>query len=314
MIVHWPGGGLPEGRICTQYHHVTDIVPTLLGLAGNPGESLDGISLAYTFDSPTAPTRKQVQFFETAGDRAIWVDGWKAVTQHRANTGFDDDYWALYYAPDDFSEIHDRAAEAPERVADMIALWHREAERNNVLPLEDDLLSLEADVAPAPRTRYVLFPGATRIDRRSAPDIFNHDYTITAEVEIDAGRANGVLLASGDSMAGYELLMRDGYLEYVYVFTRGRHHSARTRYRVPPGRHVLALHGRKTSASSGRVELSVDGRRASAALDIPRMWEVKSLNAGIRCGENRGAPVSRLYRGAFRFNRRLDRLTFELEI
>ncbi|MCY4565719.1 MAG: hypothetical protein OXE40_14740, partial [Gammaproteobacteria bacterium] len=122
------------------------------------------------------------------------------------------------------------------------------------------------------------------------------------------------LLASGDSMAGYELLMRDGYLEYIYVYTRGRHYSARTRSPVPPGRHVLALHGRKTSASSGRVELSVDGRRASAALDIPRMWEVKSLNAGIRCGENRGAPVSRLYRGAFRFNQRLNRLTVKLEI
>ena len=314
LLIHWPGGGLPEGRICTQYHHVTDVVPTLLGLAGNSGESLDGISLAYTFDSPGAPTRKRVQFFETAGDRAIWVDGWKAVTQHRAGTRFEDDHWALYHASDDFSEIRDRATEFPERVADMTALWRQEAERNNVLPLEDDLLSLEADVSAVPRTRYLFYPGATRVDRRSAPDIFHHDYTITAEVEIGAGRANGVLLASGDSMAGYELLMRNGYLEYVYVFTRGRHHTARTRYPVPSGRHVLALHARKTSSSSGRVELFVDGRRASAALDIPRMWEVKSLNAGIRCGENRGAPVSRLYQGAFRFNQRLDRLTVELEI
>ena len=313
LIVHWPGGGLPEDRICTQYHHVTDIVPTLLDLAGNPGGSLDGISLAYTFDSPGAPTRKQVQFYETAGDRAIWVDGWKAVTQHRANTRFEDDYWALYHAPDDFSEIRDRAGEFPERVADMIALWRREAERNNVLPLEDDLLSLETEVAPGARSRYLFYPGATRVDRRSAPDIFNHDYTITAEVEIGAGRANGVLLASGDSMAGYELLMRDGYLEYIYVYTRGRHYSARTPFRVTSGTHVLTLHGRKTSASSGRVELFVDGR-ASGGVDIPSMWEVKSLNAGIRCGENRGAPISRLYRGAFRFDQRLDRLTVELEI
>ena len=96
MIVHWSGGGLPEDIICGQYHHVTDIVPTLLGLTGHPGESVDGISFAYTFDSPDAPTRKQIQFYETAGDRAIWVDGWKAVTQHRADTRFEEDYWALY--------------------------------------------------------------------------------------------------------------------------------------------------------------------------------------------------------------------------
>ena len=313
LIVHWPGGGLPEDRICGQYHHVTDIVPTLLGLAGHSGTSVDGMSFAYTFDSPDAPTRKRIQFFETAGDRAIWVDGWKAVTQHRPGTDFEDDHWALYHAENDFSEIHDRAGQFPKRVADMIALWRREAGRNNVLPLEDDLLSLEADASPVPRTRYLFFPGATRLDRRSAPDIFNHDFRMTAEVDLTTGRANGVLLASGDSMAGYELLMRDGRLEFIYVYTRGRHHSARTRFPVPPGKHVLTVRGRKTSASSGRIDLLVDGQEASGPVDIPRMWEVKSLNAGVRCGENRGAPVSRSYRGAFRFDQRLDLLTVELD-
>ena len=107
--------------------------------------------------------------------------------------------------------------------------------------------------------------------------------------------------------------MRDGYLEYIYVFTRGRHYSARTRDPVPAGRHVLTLRGRKTSSSSGRVDLLVDGRE-SGGVDLPRMWEVKSLNAGVRCGENRGAPISRLYRGAFRFDQILERLTIELEI
>ena len=304
---------MSENSICGQYHHVTDIVPTLLGLAGRPLESVDGISFAYTFAAPDEPTRKRIQFYETAGDRAIWVDGWKAVTQHRAGTRFEDDLWSLYRATEDFSEIRDRAAELPDRVKDMTALWQREAERNNVLPLEDDLLALEAAVAPRPRSRYVFYPGATRIDRRNAPDIFNYDYTITAEVEIAAVPANGVLLASGDSMAGYELLMRDGHLEYVYVFTRNRRYSARTRDPVPVGRHVLTLRGRKTAASAGRVDLFVDGR-AAGGVDIPNMWEVKSLNSGLRCGENRGAPISRLYRDAFRFDQTLERLTVELEI
>ena len=247
--------------------------------------------------------------------RNAGVPAWDDISddERRFGARTQEAYAGFVHHTDDFSEIHDRAAESPDRVADMTTLWYREAERNNVLPLEDDLLSLEADVAPSPRSRYVFFPGATRVDRRSAPDIFNHNYTITAEVEFTTGRANGVLLASGDSMAGYELLMRDGYLEYIYVFTRGRHYSARIRHPVPAGRHVLTLRGRKTSASSGRVELFVDGQ-ASGGVELPRMWEVKSLNAGIRCGENRGAPISRLYGGAFRFDQTLERLTVELEI
>ena len=313
LVVHWPRGGLRKNGICTQYHHVTDIVPTLLELVDHTTESLDGISLAYTLDSPNEPTRKEIQYYETAGDRAIWIDGWKAVTQHLSDTPFEEDDWALYHSRSDFAEIHDRSAEFPARVSDMIAAWRREAERNNVLPLEDDVLSLEARVAPQTQARYVFYPDTTRIDRRSAPDIFNHDYTVTAEVEIVKGPANGVLLASGDSMAGYELLMIDGYLEFAYVFTRGQRYTVRSDNRVPDGRHELVLHGRKTSGTSGHVELFVDGI-SSGSVAIPRMWEVKSLNAGVRCGENRGAPISRSYTGTFRFDQILERLTITLDI
>ncbi len=313
LVVHWPGGGLQRNEICTQYHHVTDIVPTLLELADQPAERLDGISLAYTLDSPNEPTRKEIQYYETAGDRAIWIDGWKAVTRHASDTPFEEDTWALYRSRDDFSEIHDRAAEFPARVEEMIAAWRREAERNNVLPLVDDVLSLEAGVAPQPQSRYVFYPDTTRIDRRSAPDIFSHGYTILAEVEIVSGPANGVLLASGDSMAGYELLMIDGYLEFTYVYTRGQRYSVRSGDRVPDGRHELGLRGRKTSATSGHVELLVDGNSAGS-VDIPGMWEVKSLNAGVRCGENRGAPISHSYTGSFRFDQIIERLTITLDI
>ncbi len=313
LIVHWPGGGLPNGVICGQYHHVTDIMPTLLELADIPSEPVDGISLGYTLDSPTSPTRKRVQFYETAGDRAIWIDGWKAVTQHRSGTRFEDDHWALYDSRNDFAEIHDRSAEHPERVERMVTAWRREAERNNVLPLEDDLLSLESDVSPTPRAHYLFYPDTTRIDPRSAPDIFNYDFTMSADVEIVRAPGNGVLLASGDSMAGYEFLMRDGHVEFIYIFTRAKRYSLQSADRVSGGRHRLTLRGRKTSTTSGRMELFVDGN-SSGSLDIPNMWEVTSLNAGVRCGENRGAPISRSYEGTFRFDQILERLSITLDV
>ena len=313
LIVHWPGGGLPRGVICPQYHHVTDIVPTLLELADVPPEPVDGMSLAYTLDSPGAPTRKSVQFYETAGDRAIWIDGWKAVTQHLTNTPFEEDQWALYDSRNDFAEIHDKSAEFPARVEEMVTVWRQEAERNNVLPLEDDLLSLESDVSPTPRALYVFYPDTTRIDPRSAPDIFNYDFTMSADVDIVSAPGNGVLLASGDSMAGYEFLMRDGHVEFIYIYTRAQHYSLRSADPVPSGRHVLTLRGRKTSETSRRVEVFVDGN-PSGSTEIPNMWEVTSLNAGVRCGENRGAPISRSYEGTFRFDQILERLAIALDV
>ena len=313
LVVHWPAGGLPEGAICTQYHHVTDLVPTLLESAGVPVDEMDGISLSYTFHAPDSPTQKTTQHYETAGDRAIWIDGWKAVTRHRRGVPFEDDRWALYHAAEDFSETHDLADRYPERVAAMVATWQVQAQANDVLPLEDDLLSRESKVAPTPRALYVFYPGATRIAARTAPDIFHSDHEINAEVELRDHRANGVLLASGDSMAGYELLMRDGRLEYTYIYTRDRYYRVTTPEPVPPGRHVLTVRGRKTGESSGRIELLVDGQSAGT-IDLPRMWQVKSLNAGVRCGENRGAPVTGTYRGNFRFDQTLERLTVALKI
>lgn len=311
LVVHWPAGNLPNGEILAQYHHVTDIVPTLFELAGQPADGLDGKSFAYTFDHPGAKTQKTHQYYETAGDRAIWKDGWKAVTNHDPGEDFADDQWYLYHSAEDFSEIDDLSEQHPERLSALQSLWAAEAERNQVLPMADDVLSLEHQNAESSPSRFVFYPYSTRIGARSAPDIFNHDYEILIDLDLQDSNANGVLLASGDSMAGYEILMRDGIPEYTYIYTRTRQYRLAGHSSIPSGQHRLVLRGKKTGARSGRVTMLINGE-VEGVIELPHMWETKSLNAGVRCGANRGAPISLSYDGDFAFDQNLKRIVIEL--
>jgi arylsulfatase len=316
LIVHWPAGELASNTINSQYHHVTDVVPTLLEMANietSVAEPLDGTSMAYTFDQPFAPTRKSVQHFETAGDRAIWADGWKAVTVHRVGDRFEDDQWALYRADQDFSEAIDLAEREPEKLAELIALWDREAASNNVLPLDDDLDGLYAKVAPRPRSLYEFFPGQTRFNRLTAPDIYRYNFTISVALELPTASASGVILASGDSAAGYELFMSEGHLHFVYVYTRGRVHRFSTRERLESGQRRIEVDGSVNGEGTGELMFSIDGRRVGG-LSLPSMWKVEALNAGIRCAENRGAPISFDYRGTYPFQGSFDKVEVSLAI
>ena len=316
FIIHWPNGNLPEGTICEQYHHAVDLVPTLLEMMNaksSPPERLDGISFAYSLDHTEAATLKDIQHYETAGDRAIWHKGWKAVTLHQKNDAFEDDLWALYHADEDFSENHNLAQQEPDRLNALKLLWHKEAAANNVLPIDDDLDGLYAKVAPKPRPSYVFFPDRTRLNRLSAPDIYRYNFTIDAHVTLGADPANGVLLASGDSAAGYELFMQDGYLHFVYVFTREQKAQLISKSRIPTGNHVIGLRGKSSGTGRSVIDLMVDGRALNSTV-IDNMWKVEALNAGVRCGENRGAPISFAYSGSFKFDQGLARIEASLEL
>ncbi len=322
LIVTWPNGGLPRGVVNGQYHHVIDVVPTLLNMVDLPMPArfrgaeplpLHGTSFAYTFDNPSAPTQKTVQYFETLGDRAIWADGWKAVARHAPGRAYDEDVWELYHAARDFSETNDLAGEYPDRLEELIARWRAEAERYDVLPLEDDTLALYQNSVPAPRATYVFYPGMTRLDRLSAPDIYSYDSRLAAEVTLSAEPANGVILAAGDSSCGYELFMRDGYLTFGYVYTRNALYSVRSRERIAAGERTLGLEIRKTGESAGTATLTVDGASVGR-LELPQMWPIYAANAGIRCGENRHAPITRAYNPPFVFDQDLKRVIVDVDL
>lgn len=322
LIVSWPSGQIGSGRINNQYHHVIDVVPSLFEMINKPEAGkiqdqdvlpIQGTSFAYAFDEPTAPTNKVVQYFETAGDRAIWVDGWKAVTKHVAGDAYESDIWELYNTAQDFSEINNLAAANPQRLGKLVELWHQEATRDNVLPMEDDLLTLYENVVPKPRPRYTFYPGMTRLDRLSAPDIYTYNGQLSADVSLHNNRAQGVILASGDSGAGYELFMQDGHLVFVYVYTRFQRYTLKSPKRVKPGKSVLGLQFTKTGTSSADVFMLVNDAKV-ASIHLPKMWQVFAPNSGIRCGENRHAPISRDYDAPFIFDQMLERVVVELDL
>ncbi len=322
LIVSWPNGQIGSERINDQYHHVIDVVPSLFEMINKPAPSripdqdvlpIQGTSFAYSFDEPAAPTNKVVQYFETAGDRAIWVDGWKAVTKHVAGDSYESDVWELYNTAQDFSEINDLASANPQRLGKLVDLWHQEAIRDNVLPMEDDLLTLYENVVPKARPRYTFYPGMTRLDRLSAPDIYTYNGKFSADVILDNSRAGGVILASGDSGAGYEFFMQDGYLVFVYVYTRFQRYTLKSPKRVKSGRSVLGLQFDKSGTSSADVSMLINDTKV-ASIELPRMWQVFAPNSGIRCGENRHAPISRDYDAPFVFDQTLERVVVELDL
>lgn len=318
LIFRWGNGDLDKSKIRTQYTHAIDLVPTLLEMiqVSNPevlnGEKLlpiQGKSFAYAFDHADAPTTKKVQYFETLGDRAIWADGWKAVTKHKKGDDYDNDVWELYHTDTDFSESTNLASEHPDKLQQLIDTWNVEAKRYNILPMEDDTLKLYYSATPPPRAHYVFYPQMTRLDRLSAPDIYNHDTVFRADVNIeeDWSNINGVLLASGDSGAGYEWFISNGKVYFVYVYTRHDKTILESSEIISQDVQVLELRMKKKSGGKTTLSMYIDEREVGM-VEILKMWPIATPNSGLRCGENQHAPISRMYDLPHVFNQTLKRI------
>lgn len=309
LIVHWPARIKDGGSLRHQYHHVVDIVPTVLELLGIeaptevngiPQMPIHGTSLAYSLDHPEEPTRKQTQYFEMLGDRGIWHQGWKAVTHHEAGTDFEADRWELYHLDTDYSEINDLADEQPERLRQLVERWWAEAGLHNVLPLDDRRGDRTATGGhPNPRQAYVYRPGNARIERWNTPNVTNRSFSIEADVVIPSGGADGVLLAVGNRFGGYTLFVKDGRLTFEYNAGDARY-VATSAGHVPSGEHVLSMEFVKTGKLEGRATLSIDGEEVGS-VDCPRTWAINPARSGLYCGRDIGASVSDAYRAPFAF-------------
>jgi arylsulfatase A-like enzyme len=233
-IISWPAGIASRGEIRDQYHHAIDLVPTILDVLGvEPGEAIkgftqsrfDGVSMRYSFDSPSLPTERKTQFYSMLGSRAIWHDGWKAVTTHPAISGwghFNDDTWELYHTDTDRSELHDLAAEHPDKVREMVNLWFAEAGANQAFPLDDrsafEIFMTPRPILSPPRDRYIYYPDVADVPESQAVNIRNRSYVIGTQVDIPAPGAEGVLFAHGARFGGHALYIKDNRLHYVYSF------------------------------------------------------------------------------------------------
>lgn len=239
MVVHWPKGIRAKNEIRTQFGHVIDIAPTILEAAGLPEPTevdgapqipMQGKSLRYTFDDPSAKEQHATQYFEIAGNRAIYNDGWFARTIHKApweakpRNALQNDVWELYDARSDFSLSNDVAAENPEKLAELKKLFMQEAQINHVLPIDDRVFErtngklVGRPDLMAGRTSLTLSEGMTGMMESVFINVKNTSKTIAAEVEIPQGGANGTIIAQGGRFGGWSLYMKDGMPGYDYNY------------------------------------------------------------------------------------------------
>ena len=234
-VVHWPKGFKSRGEVRSQFHHVIDVAATVLEAAELPHPTsvngveqmpLHGVSMAYSFDDAGADERRTTQYFEMFCNRGIYHEGWTGVTRHSIPwkatemPPFDEDVWELY-GPDDWTQAHNIAAEQPEKLAELQQLFLDEARKYNVLPLDDRRFErFNPDLAGRPQlvrgNSQLLFGRMGRLSESSIVALKNKSHSITAQVDVPAGGANGVIIAQGGAFGGFALYAKDGKPAYCY--------------------------------------------------------------------------------------------------
>jgi len=322
MVIHWPKGFKARGELRHQYHHCTDIVPTILeccGLTmpdvvdGVKQTPLAGVSMRYSFDAGKAPTRKETQYYEMLSTRGIWHKGWKAATEHgpMINLGkFETDRWQLFNTDVDRAEAHDLAEQHPEKVKELAALWLEEARKNNALPLNDygvaGIHELEYKVAAPASGRYVYYPGTTEIPEASGARTLGVSFKILAEVEFSKD-SRGVIVSQGSRFGGYTLFVKDGQLAFVYNFLGIPPEQKLTCPAPRSGRHVVGVEFKKQSISKknetlGTMTLYVDDNAAGSADFRTQSGHYALAGEGLAIGYDSGDRVSAEYSSKFAFS------------
>src|SRR5215204_5631373 len=293
FIVAWPAGMEARGEVRTQYAHAIDMVPTVLDalgieppatIRGVAQAPLEGVSFAHTFEAADAAAQRTTQYFEMFGHRSLYHDGWRAVcpwpgpsyteaVQQGLAMGepitpevldrLDREGWELYDIASDATESRNVAAEHPDRLRELIALWWEEAEKYKVLPLDGSLQSRLATERPQtskPRERFVYYPGGSVVPAFAAPPVFNRPYSIEADVEIANGDATGVLVAQGGDAGGYAMFVDGGHLRYVYNYVGRDQFELESPDMLPEGRHALRYEFEPTGEPDFKNGKGVPGR------------------------------------------------------
>ena len=322
LVIHWPKGIKAKGEVRHQYHHSTDIVPTILDVIGLDMPKvyrgveqypLNGVSMRYSFDGADAPTTKKRQYFSMLGTRGIWQEGWKAAALHAPISGkghFDQDRWELYHVDSDRAEARNVADEHPEKLQELIDAWFEEAEANFVLPL-DDRPAIEQinDVRPQgepPRSRYIYYPDTSPVPESTAVNIRGRSYKILADVELTS-ESEGVIFAHGSRFGGHTLFVKDGKLHYVYNFLGIKPEQTFVSEKLEPGKHTLGMEFVREGAgehgeSTGTTKLYVDTTVVAEGPMRAQIGPFTLCGDGLCVGYDSADPVSRSYPPGFPFS------------
>ncbi len=261
--ISWPKGIKARGEIRQQFHHVIDIVPTILEAAGLPQpymvngsaqKPIEGVSMVYTFDKPNAEDRHRTQYFEIFGNRGIYCDGWTAVTHHstpwltREWPSFDADDWELYDTTKDWSQAHDLSKEMPDKLRELQYLFMIEAAKYGVFPLDDRRYErFNAAVAgrpdlPGGRKTMTFYPGMDTLMENTVLNVKNRSHTVTAEVEVTKDKTDGVIIAQGGRFAGWSLYVKEGIVKYVHNWFDVNYYYVEAAKPLPPGKVNIRYH------------------------------------------------------------------------
>jgi len=344
LVVSWPEGIEAEGEIRDQFVHAIDVVPTILEAVGieAPDEvkgvaqsAIEGTSFAYTFEEPEAPERHTTQYFEMLATRAIYNDGWRAVhpwpfqtpitAEDLSATTLEESGWELYHVAEDFSEAHDVASEHPEKVLELAQLWWTEAGRYDVLPLDGRGIERLAEARPEPgrpRDRYVYYPGTQHVPENAAVRVLNRDHSITADLTVPMGGAEGVLLAHGSRSGGYSLFVADNRLHYVHNYVGVEEYEVVAEEPLPEGdvsvRMEFETTGEPDMANGKGAPATVRlyyGDREVGSGQLPTTVPVTvGIVAGLSCGRDAVNAISDVYRdrAPFAFTGDIARVTVDV--
>ena len=337
MVVHWPKGIKARNGIRQQFGHVIDVAPTVLQAVGLPQPKvvngtkqipIEGTSLAYSFDDAKAKERRTTQYFEIAGNRAIYHDGWYARTIHRApweakgRHPLDQDVWELYDTRADFSLANDLAAKHPRKLKDLQAVFLKEARKYHVLPIDDRVFErLNAAAVGRPdlmggRTSLTLAEGMTGMMEAAFVNVKNRSKSIVAEVEVPQGGGNGTILAQGGRFGGWSLYVKDGVPAYDYNFLGLQRTSIAATKPLAPGKHTIRFdfaYDGGGPAKGGTGTLTVDGEKVAEGKLAHTQPGMFSADETADVGIDLGTPVVEAIgaEAKSRFTGRIPKVTIE---
>ncbi|GAA5107180.1 arylsulfatase [Haloechinothrix salitolerans] len=318
MVVHWPDRITERGGIRNQFHHVIDVMPTILEAAGLPEPSsvdgiaqqpIEGTSMLYSFNDAGAPDRHTVQYFEMVGHRGIYHDGWMAVARHGVpwemvqseRQYFDDDVWELYDTNVDWTQARDISAEHPGKLRELQQLFLIEAAKYNVFPLDDRMTEREnpkeagrLDLLGERRTITFHGPGL-RLTEETAPNVKNRSHTITAQVDVGPDGAEGVLVAQGGRFGGWSLYVWQGRPCYAYNYFGLDVHKAVAPDALTAGRHEITMEFSYAGGGVGRggtAMLLVDGEKAAETRVDATIPYYFAFDETFDLGCDRASPVT----------------------
>jgi arylsulfatase len=323
MVISWPKGIKAKGQVRNQYHHVTDIVPTILEVCGlkmpkvyKGAEQypLSGVSMKYSFDAkPDGKTKKKRQYYSMLGTRGMWEDGWKAAAIHAPLTGkghFDEDEWELYHVDKDRAESRNLAKKRPDKLKALIKAWFKEADKNMVLPLDDrsavEQANIERPSEEAPRERYIYYPGTAAVPESVAVNVRGRSYKILADVEITDPDCAGVIFAHGSRFGGHALFIKDRKLYYVYNFLGIKPEQKFTSEALKPGKYTLGMEFTREKAgkykeSEGTTKLYVNDKVVAQGPMRAQVGKFTLCGDGLCVGHDSADAVSQEYQAPGEF-------------